>query len=201
MDLPDKSRPAAPKKQVKRVVPAGAAKQAPRPASKRFFDFVFAESPKALGRRIIEGTVVPRLKQAGEEAFNSFLHGMLWGGGPSPQSNMIQNAVLRPQGVNYNAISNGVPGAPIVPGMVVNSGPYSDVVLPTEQFAQLVLAQMFDLYNQYRVVTVADLYEAAGLSSDGQHEALGWYSLEGAKITLERDGYRIVMPRPTTIKS
>jgi len=74
-------------------------------------------------------------------------------------------------------------------------------VVPTEQFAQAVLSQMFDLFNQYRVVTVGDLYEAAGLSSDPQHEGLGWYSLEGSKITKDREGFRIALPRPTTIKS
>jgi len=201
MELPDKSKPAAPKKQVKRIVPAGAAKQAKRPASRRFFDFVFAESPKVIGRRVVEGTVVPRLKAAAEEAANSFLHGMLWPGGGSPTSNLLQGTVLRGGGVNYNAISQGVQ-QPLLPGMVPqSSGPYSDVVVPTEQFAQAVLAHMFDLYNQYRVVTVGDLYEAAGISSDTQHEGLGWYSLDGSKITHERDGYRIVLPRPTAIRN
>jgi hypothetical protein len=203
MDLPDKTAPAAPKKQVKRIVPQGAAKTAKRSAGQRFFGFVFAESPKALGRRVFEGTIVPRLKAAGEEAVNSFLHGMLWGGGSAPTSHLLQNAVLRPGGgVNYAAISNGVAMPPnSLPNVQNTQGPYSDVVVPTEEFAQRVLAYMYDLYNQYRVVTVGDLYEAAGISSDTQHEGLGWYSLEGSRITKERDGYRIALPRPTTIKN
>jgi len=204
MDLPDKTQQPAPKKkQVKRIVPAGAAKQASRPASKRFFDFVFAESPKALGKRVVEGTIVPRLKAAGEEAVTSFLHGMLWGGGSPPPSQLVQGAILRGGGVNYNALSTGVQmPANGLPGMAPqSSGPYKDVVVPTEQFAQAVLAYMYDLFNDYRVVTVGDLYEAAGISSDTQHEGLGWYSLEGSKITKERDGYRIALPRPTTIRN
>lgn len=202
MDLPDKTAPAAPKKQVKRIVPEGAAKKVPRSASQRFFGFLFAESPKALGRRVFEGTIVPRLKSAGEEAVTSFLHGMLWGGGSPPPSHLLQNAVLRPGGgVNYAAISNGQVVPPGLPSVHQTQGPYSDVVVPTEEFAQRVLAYMYDLYNQYRVVTVGDLYEAAGISSDTQHEGLGWYSLEGSRITKERDGYRIALPRPTTIKN
>lgn len=199
MELPDKSKPAKPAKIVKQVVPQGAAKQASRPASRRFMDFVFAESPRELGRRVVTGTVVPRLKAAGEEAINSFLHGMLWGGGTPPTSNIVQGAVLRGGGVNYNAISSG--GVPVLQqaSMSPTAGPYQDVVLPTEQFAQAVLAQMFDLYNQYRMVTVGDLYEAAGLSSGTQHEGYGWYSLDGSKITKERDGYRLSLPRPTKI--
>jgi len=202
MELPDKSKPAQPAKKVKRVVPAGAAKPAKRPATNRFFDFVFAESPKDLGKRVVANTVVPRLKAAGEEAIGSFLHGMLWGGGSPPPSQLVQGAVLRGGGVNYNALSNGVVMPQnALPGVVNQHGPYSDVVVPTEQFAQAVLSQMFDLFNQYRVVTVGDLYEAAGLSSDPQHEGLGWYSLEGSKITKDREGFRIALPRPTTIKS
>lgn len=200
MDLPDKSS-AAPKKKVKRVVPQGAAKPAGRPASRRFFDFVFAESPKDLGRRVVTNTIVPRLKAAGEEAVNSFLHGMLWGGNSAPPSNLVQGTVLRAGGVNYNAISNGT--SPTLQAIAATSspGPYQDVVVPSQEFAQALLAQMFDLYNQYRVVTVGDLYEAAGLTSDAQHEALGWYSLDGSKITKERDGYRVSLPRPTKIIS
>lgn len=204
MELPDKSQPAAPKKQVKRIVPPGAAKQAKRPASRRMVEFVFAESPKTIGRRVFEGTVVPRLKAAAEEAANSFLHGMLWPGGGSPTSTLLQGTVLRGGGVNYNAISQGgvqMPPNPLAGMAPQSSGPYSDVVVPTEQFAQAVLAHMFDLYNQYRVVTVGDLYEAAGISSDTQHEGLGWYSLDGSKITHERDGYRIALPRPTAIRN
>ena len=201
MELPDKTAPPKPVKKVKRVVPAGAAKPASRPASRRFFDFVFAESPKTIGKRVFEGTVVPRLKAAMEEAANSFLHGMLWSGGSAPPSNLVQQAMLRGGGVNYAAISNGVQ-QPLLPGVIApSSGPYSDVVLPTEQFAQAVLSQMFDLFNQYRVVTVADLYEASGISSDTPHEALGWYSLDGARISKERDGYRIALPRPTAIRN
>jgi len=201
MELPDKTQAPRPTKQVKQIVPKGAAKPASRPATRRLLDFVFAESPKALGKRVIEGTVVPRLKAAGEEAIGSFLHGMLWGGGSPPTSQLLQGAVLRPGGgVNYAAISNGAQMPPQVP-ITQTQGPYSDVVVPTEQFAQSVLAYMFDLFNQYRVVTVGDLYEAAGLTSDPQHEGLGWYSLDGSKITKERDGYRIALPRPTTIKN
>lgn len=200
MDLPDKTQPQRPAKQVKKIVPQGAAKKANRSASQRFFGFLFAESPKQLGKRVLEGTIVPRLKAAGEEAVNSFLHGMLWGGGSPPPSQLVQSAMLRPGGgINYAAISNSPQP---IPGMAPqSSGPYSDVILPNEQFAQAVLAHMYDLFNQYRVVTVGDLYEASGISSDTQHEGLGWYSLDGSKITKERDGYRLALPRPTVIKN
>jgi hypothetical protein len=198
MDLPDKTAAPQPTKQVKRIVPAGAAKSASRPASRRFFDFVFAGSPKELAKRTVENVVVPRAKAAVEEAFNSFVHGMFWGGGSSPASQIMQGTVLRGGGVNYNAISNN-PQTLAAAASPSPAGPYQDLIVPTQEYAEALLAHMFDLHNQYRVVAVADLYEAAQMTPDIQLNGLGWYSLDGSKITKERDGYRLSLPRPQKI--
>lgn len=199
MDLPDKTAPAAPKKQVKHIVPKGGARSASRPASRRFFDFVFAGSPKELAKRTVENVVVPRVKAAVEESFNSFVHGMFWGGGSTPQSTILQGTVLNGGGINYNGLSTGNPQVLAAAASGSVSGPYQDLILPSQQLAEALYAHMLDLYNQYRVVAVGDLYEAAQMTMDPQLNGLGWFSLEGTKITKERNGYRLAFPRPQKI--
>lgn len=204
MDLPDKSKPVVREKKDP-VIPAGSAVQTERPARRRFMDYVFAESPKAVLAGVVERTLVPQLKAAGEQAFNTFLHGMLWPGGSGPSSLMQQGTLLRgggvvlnPGGVDYNSLSNpAVMQAAAASGSM--SGPYSDLTVVSQDFAERLLASLIADLNQYRVVTVADLMEYAQLTPTDAQGNLGWYSLEGSRIVQERNGYKLMLPKPVRV--
>lgn len=207
MDLPDKSAPPPeqPKKNITPVVSSGQVVKAPRPVTRRFMDFVFAESPKELGKRVFTNTLVPRGKAALEEAINGFIHGMMWGNGSPPLSNIVKGTVLRGGGMNYNAISTGSAlqqaqaqaAAASTPNR--STGGYEDLVCPTQEVAERLLAQLYEVFNQYRVVAVADLYEMANITPATSDNSYGWLSLDGARITKERNGYVLALPRPTLI--
>lgn len=201
MDLPNKQEQPKelPKKNIQPVV-TGVVK-APRPVTRRFLDYVFAESPKALIARVGTDVLMPRAKAGVEEALNSFIHGMFWGGGPSPVSSIVKGTVLRGGGTNYQAISSQ-PSA-LTQAREANQsrsgGSYEDLVCPTQQAAETLLANLYEVFNQYRVVAVADLYEMASLPVQPADNAYGWLSLDGARITKERDGYVLSLPRPTLV--
>lgn len=204
MDLPNKQAPPPqepPKKDIKPIVSEGLVVKAPRPMTRRFFDHMFAESPKVLVRRVVENTLVPRAKAGVEEALNSFIHGMFWGQGQAPISNIVKGTVLRGGGVNYNTISSQ-PSA-LTQAREANTnrstGNYQDLTCPTQEIAERLLAQLYEVFNQYRVVAVADLYEMANIVPSTSDNAYGWLSLDGARITKERDGYVLALPRPTLI--
>lgn len=200
MDLPDKTAPVTgpPKKKIEAVIPVGA-KKVERPATRRFFDFLFAESPKDLAKKVGRDVVVPRMKAGVEQALNEFISGMMWGG--AKPTNVVQGTVLRAGGNAYSQIStqNAMLQArqALPPSQV--AGTYQDLILPTQQHAETLLANMYDLLNQYRVVAVADLYEAAALTPGTSDNAYGWTSFDGARITHDRNGYRLELPRPTLI--
>lgn len=201
MDLPDKTGvPAVPKKEIKPVI--AQATQVKRPATRRFFDFLFAESPRALGARVGRDVVVPRLKAAGEEAINSFVAGMFWGEGSSrPMGQIVKGTVLRGGMTNYNGLSH-MPSA-LNQARQANQtrigGNYQDLVVPTQQDAERLLAGMYDLLNEYRVVAIADLYELANISPQPSDNAYGWTTLDGSRISKVRDGYLLELPRPALI--
>lgn len=201
MDLPDKSKPEAPKKDIKPVVTG--ATQVKRPASRRFFDFLFAESPKQLGSKIGRDVIVPRIKAGFEEAANSFLSGMLWGDSANrPVSNIVRGTVLRGGGINYNGISvsgNSPMTQALAASQTRSTGNYQDLVVPTQQQAELLLANMYELLNQYRIVAVADLYELANITPSPSDNAYGWTTLDGARISKVREGYLLELPRPSLI--
>lgn len=207
MDLPNKQAPPPPeqpKKDIKQVVADGLVARAPRPMTRRFMDYVFAESPKDLAKKVLTNTLVPRGKAALEEAANGFLHGMLWGQGSPPLSNIVKGTVLRGGGMNYNAISTGsalqlAQAQAAAPQPTRSAGGYEDLVCPTQEIAERILAQLYQVFNQYRVVAVADLYEMANITPATSDNSFGWLSLDGARITKERNGYVLALPRPTLI--
>ena len=61
---------------------------------------------------------------------------------------------------------------------------------------------MDDIVEQYGVVTVADLFDLAGVSGNGYTDQnYGWTSTNSADIFRDRDGaYRIKLLRPSPIK-
>ena len=201
MELPDKTAGApSAKKDIKPVVTG--AVQVQRPATRRFFDFLFAESPKVLARKIGRDLVVPRLKAGFEAAANEFLAGMLWGDSINrPMSNMVKGTVLRGGAMNYNAISSQPMGMTQARQATVgrSSGNYQDLILPSQQAAEILLANMYDLLNQYRVVAVADLYELAEQTPAPSDNAYGWTTLDGARISKVREGFLLELPRPNLI--
>jgi hypothetical protein len=200
MPLPDKSGD-QPKRKVAGPV-VSTSKLVSRPASRRFFDFVFADSPKELLKRVAINVIVPRAKAGLEEAANSFLSGMLWGDASKrPASNIIQGTVIRGGSVNYAALSNSQN-----PSMLAakaagpsSAGNYKDVVFGSLADAEIVLANMYELLNEYRIVAVGDLYELAGQPTTPSDNAYGWTALDGARISQVARGYVLELPRPSLI--
>lgn len=203
MDLPDKSAPPPqePKREIKQVVADGLVARAPRPMTRRFLDFVFAESPKDLIKRVSRDTLVPRAKAGVEEALQNFIHGMFWGQGQAPLSNIVKGTVLRGGGMNYQAISTTQSALQQAQAAspTRSTGNYEDLTCPTQEIAERLLANLYEVFNQYRVVAVGDLYEMAGITPAPSDNAYGWLSLDGARITKERNGYVLALPRPTLI--
>lgn len=203
MELPNKQDPPAeqPKKQIQPIVADGLIVKAPRPVTRRFLDFVFAESPKVLFKRVATQTLLPRAKAGVEEALQNFIHGMMWGQGSAPVSSIVKGTVLRGGGMNYNAISSQ-PSALTMAREANESrspGGYQDLVCPTQDVAERLLAELYQVFNQYRVVAVADLYEMANITPSPSDSAYGWLSLDGARITQETRGFVLSLPRPTLV--
>lgn len=198
MDLPDKSGADSTPKKVDQVVTGAVLGK--RPASRRFKDFLMAESPKVLVGRIARDVLVPRAKASVEEALGAFVSGMFWGEGQQrPISGMVRGSTLRGGGINYAGISQGM--SPMAMAMAASptssSGNYQDVVCPDLTRAETLLANMYDLLNRYNRVSVADLYEAAGIRTSPSDERFGWATLDGARISKTRDGFVLELPRPT----
>ena len=77
---------------------------------------------------------------------------------------------------------------------------YDDIVFDTRGDADLVLDKMESAINQYSLVSVADLYDLAGITCRSYTaNKYGWTDLRGAKVVRVRDGYILELPRTVQI--
>lgn len=80
---------------------------------------------------------------------------------------------------------------------------YEDILFETRADAEVVLDTMNDIISQYGSVSVADLYDLAGVyTSNYMAVNYGWNDIFGAIPTRAgRDGYTLKLPRPIPIKN
>lgn len=79
---------------------------------------------------------------------------------------------------------------------------YDDLTFDCREDAEEVLSSMDDIIEQYDVVTVADLFDLAGVSGNGYTDQnYGWTNLSAASVMRTRTNeYIIKLPRPCSIR-
>lgn len=79
---------------------------------------------------------------------------------------------------------------------------YDDIIYPTRRDAEAVLDEMSDAIDKYQLVTVLDMYDAAGLGGEAPYTAdkFGWTNLRNAEVKRVRDGYIIDLPKPAAFE-
>ncbi len=70
-----------------------------------------------------------------------------------------------------------------------------DIILDNYGDADLVLDALNDRIERYGMATVADLYDALGVTAKHTDYNYGWNSLRTAKIVRVRNGYLLDLPR------
>lgn len=76
---------------------------------------------------------------------------------------------------------------------------FDDIIFESRGEAEEVLDRMDELIDTYRAVSVADMYDLAGLSCDYTDNKYGWTSLRSADIVRVSGGYMIKLPRATAL--
>lgn len=73
---------------------------------------------------------------------------------------------------------------------------YEDIVIPTRGEAEQILEVMDEYLDKYKQVSVADLYDFVGITSDNfTDNNYGWTDIRNAQIYHVRDGYKLKLPR------
>ena len=76
---------------------------------------------------------------------------------------------------------------------------YDDIIFDNRGDAEEVLYRMGELLERFDVVSVADLFDMAGISCNYTDNKYGWTDLRNARVERVRDGYVINLPRATSL--
>lgn len=72
---------------------------------------------------------------------------------------------------------------------------YDDIIVPTIGEAEDVIRNLFDIIEEYGMVSVADLYDLVGITGEYTDHKYGWTNLRNADHVRVRDGYLLRLPK------
>lgn len=164
----------------------------------KFTDAFFAENDGGnVTDYIIFDVLVPALKNMLSDAINEGVHRILHGDTRRP----VSGPGARPGYTSYSSISRpSRPDSRMTHRRRMSNEP-SEIITQTRTEAEDVLEELRNLINVYRVATVADLHNLAGITPSFTDENWGWKDLRTASIRITGDGYLIVLPRPQALAS
>lgn len=76
---------------------------------------------------------------------------------------------------------------------------YDNLIVNTRGEAEEILSGLDEIITQYRIASVADLYDLAGVTANHTDYNYGWKDIHTASVARVRDGYTIKLPRPIPI--
>ena len=148
-----------------------------------------------LKKYIIWDVLIPAGKKMIQETVNTILYGI----GASGHGN---NGSTVASCITYNSYygrNNGSSCSSTKAGRVRAGYNFDDIKVASRADAEAILKRMEEILETYDIVTVSDLYELAGLSSDFPDTKYGWQSLVKAEIINVGDGFMLKMPRAMAI--
>lgn len=173
------------KKKIEKVV-TGVVKTKKKSGINKFAEVFVSEDIKNVKSYILMDILIPALKDSIINGITMFFYG---GNGKNRKTTAVSNVSYR----SYYDQRDSRYGSE--PARTRTGYNYDDIILETRGEAEEVLTGMNDIIDTYSVVTVADLYDLVGKSSEYTDNKYGWKNIRNAGVTRVRDGYMLVLPK------
>ena len=181
------------KKKIEPVVKRGA-KLRKKNELQKVAGSIISEDAKSVKSYILMDVLVPAIKDAIEDIVTNGIR-MLLRGDTSARRSGPSGGISH---ISYNKAYDRRDRSSLDrPRGVMD---FDDLILPTRYEAEEVLRSLDDLIETYRIVSVADMYEAAGIR-DFEYTArnYGWKDIRRAEVVHVRNGYWLKMPNVSPI--
>lgn len=182
------------KKKVEKVV-KGTVKTKKRSDIHKFTDIFISEDIKNVKSYIVMDVLVPAAKKAISDIVRDGIDMILYGDSGRGKRNTNAGYISYR---DYSSRSDRDRDR-FSDNRVRGSYDYDDITFQTRADAEDVLEGMDDLIENYKVVTVADLYDLIGKSCNYTDNKYGWTNLRNAEVVRGRDGWKIKLPRALPI--
>lgn len=167
-----------------------------KPLGRKIMDTFKGDDVHSVGSYVLFEVVLPQVKTAISDAVSQGIERMLFG-----DSRPSRGPSARGGYTPYNRVApSSTSGRREEPRSMSREGrarhDFGEVVLRDRAEAQQVFDILLAQIDQYDRATVADLYDAVGITPGFTDNKWGWLSLADAQIRRDRDGFLLDLPRP-----
>ena len=186
------NRPKPTKPKMEKIELSGAAKTKKKSGARKFADVFIAEDARNVKSYIFTDVIVPTLKNLVVDMIQETTNRLFYGSSSKPRDS--RGGFLADR-VSYDRFAKRTSNDRYIQDRQ-NSYSYDEVVLTTRSDAEQVLDRLCEAIHEYKMVSVADLYELVGIPDQFTDHKYGWTSLRNARVIRVRDGYALDLPKP-----
>ena len=174
------------KKKVEKVI-VGEVKTKKKNGFGKFMGGLIADEAHDIKSYLFKDVVIPTIKKT----ITDIVDMLLYGGSNKRKSPGIK--------VSYRSYYDD-PRDSRIESRVATGYSYDEVILASRGDAEVVLDQLNDIIDTYKIASVADLYDLVGISGNYTDNKYGWTNLANADVVRTRDGFMLKLPRALPIK-
>lgn len=178
-------------RKVEKVI-SGKAKVKKKTGASKFAENFLSEDVSNVKSYVVQDVLIPAAKKLLSDIVTNSIDMILYG--ESGRNRKRTNADY----VSYRSYSDSK-SRPAEP-RARETYRYDELIFETRGDAERVLTEMEDILETYGMVSVSDLYEAAGTASKYTDNYFGWRDLRHADVQRVYDGYVIKLPKPVSLK-
>ena len=179
------------KKKVEKAI-QGTAKVKKSNELRKITDIFISEDIANVKSYIVMDVLIPSIKKAVSDIIKNGIDMILYGSVSPTRSNSTANRISYSK--YYDDNRNTVRDSRAKSGFRSD-----DIIFDNRGEAEIVLSRMDELIDTYGIVTIADLYDLAGVTGDYTTNNYGWTNIRSAEVVRARDGYIIKMPKAMPI--
>ena len=180
------------RKKVEKVV-HGRVRTKPKSGVSKITDVFISEDAANVKSYIVMDVLVPAVKKAISDIVRDGIDMILYGESRGRKSSSASGYV------SYRDYSRSDDRDRFWDSRSRSSYAHDDIILDSRGEAEEVLTRMDELIDTYGNVSVADLYDLVGKSSEYTDNKYGWMNIRNAEPIRVRDGYMLKLPKALPI--
>ena len=180
------------RKKVEKVV-HGRVRTKPKSGISKITDIFISEDAANVKSYIVMDVLVPAVKKAISDIVRDGIDMILYGESRGRKNSSASGYV------SYRDYSRSDDRDRFRDSRSRSSYAHDDIVLDSRGEAEEVLTRMDELIDTYGNVSVADLYDLVGKSSEYTDNKYGWTNIRNAEPIRVRDGYMLKLPKALPI--
>ena len=154
-----------------------------------------SEDIRNVGEYILTDVIIPAVKNALSDTVSNGINMLLYGDAGRNRKSSAPKISYSQYYADRNA------GGAVVNRNAARTGwDYDEITFESRGDAERVLTELDEAIDRYGGISVGDLYNAAGVTTDNYAvNKYGWTNIRSAEVIRARDGYVIKMPKASPL--